>query len=115
MAYTDVDQLRTLLGESIGPGQSAADTLFSAEELDNLLTKHGSPEAALVEGWQIKAGKLANLADTTEGESRRALSQLHLAAIRMARHYQDTGLGVDDRDMIGRTRVHRIQRPGWQG
>lgn len=117
MAYTDVERLRTLLGESIPTGGSAEDTNFTAEELDNLLTEHGGvPEDCLVEGWQIKAGKYAALVDVTEGESSRKMSALHQAAIRMARMYQDQGVGVvDPVPNKTTTRIHRIQRPGFQG
>lgn len=83
----DKARLRRLLGEPLTEGIDDTDTLFSNEEIDFLLAEHGSVEAALGEGWRMKAASLAGLVDTTEGTSKRAMSDLHKHAVEMVKHY----------------------------
>lgn len=108
MAITDAERLRTLLGESIPTGGSDADTLFTDEQIDDLLTRYGTPNDSLGEGWAIKAAALADLVDTTEGSSVRKMSQAHEAALKQAASYTEAG-GVGGRTKIGR--IVRSQRP----
>jgi hypothetical protein len=105
--------LRLKLGEVIPDGGIDEDSLFSNEQIDALIDKHGSPDAALGEGWRIKAGLLADLVDVTEGSSRRNLSSLHQNALRMALLYNNAVPPTDP--TFGRTRVRQITRTGWQG
>jgi hypothetical protein len=108
MAITDDERLRTLLGESIPDGGTAADTLFTDEQITDLLARYGSPNDSLAEGWAIKAAALADLVDTTEGSSVRKMSQAHDAALKQVEIFTDAG-GVGGRTKIGR--IVRSQRP----
>jgi hypothetical protein len=103
MAMTDTERLRALLGETIPVGGSASDTLFSEDQVDDLLTRHGSVEAAESEGWRQKAAALATLVDTTEGSSTRKHSAAHKAALAQVRTANTTAGGRG-------TRIHQIER-----
>lgn len=82
---TDAERVRDLLGEPIPEGGSDTDTLFSSQKITDLLTDAGGDvEAAVAEGWRVKAALLADLVDTTEGTSKRAMSNLHKNALAMA-------------------------------
>jgi len=109
MAMTDVERLRSFLGEMIPAGGSASDTLFTEDQIDDLLDRHGSPEAARREGWEWKAAILANLVTTTEASSTRKLSDSHRAAIAELNRLGALGpSGLLPGG--GRTRIHRIER-----
>ena len=101
-AITNEQRLRKLLGESIPTGGTAADTLFSDDEIADLLTRHVEPENCLAEGWGMKAAALADLVTTVEGSSQRKLSDLHDHAMAQVKFY---GGGFN-----GRTRVGSITR-----
>ena len=107
---TNADRLRSLLGEVIPDGGTDADSLLSDDEVADLLSRHGTVDKALPEAWGIKAAKLSNLVDVTEGDQRRSLSQAHRQALEMTKHYGDTG-GASG----GRTRINRIVRTGFSG
>ena len=107
---TDADRLRALVGEAIPETGTAADTLFTSVEIQDLLARNGDVEKALGEAWEMKAGKLSDLVDIQDGDQRRSLSQAHAQALRLAKWYYDRGqVG------IAKTRIHRIQREGFQG
>lgn len=108
MALTDSQKLRQLLGESIPLDGSASDTLFSNEEIDQLLDGVGNVERAAYEGWRAKAAKLSNLVDTTEGNSAKKFSQLLDNALDMVKIFLRSSEGATE----GRARVGRIKRPG---
>ena len=97
------DRIRQLLGEEIPIGGSDTDTLFLDGQIDDLLVTEGSVDAAVAEGWRIKAAKLATLVDTAEGTSKRAMSDLHKNALAMFESY--TG-GAS----AGKTRIHKLER-----
>lgn len=101
---TDADRLRARLGEDIPSGGADEDTLFSDEEIDDLLNTTSSLDAAISEGWEVKAARLASLSDVAEGNSRRNLSALHRQALTMARHNSS---GSD----ANRVRLGNISRP----
>jgi hypothetical protein len=106
-------EIRLKLGEVIPEGGTDADTLFSDIQVDNLVDKHGSVDAALGEGWQIKAGLLAGLVDIAEGGSKRNLSSLYQNALRMAEVY-----GFNDLSSSGpsnHVRIRTLHRSGFQG
>ena len=105
MAMTTEERLRSYLGEMIPVGGSASDTLFSEDQIDDLLTRHGSPEAARREGWEWKAGILATLVTTTEASSTRKLSDAHRAALNELER-----LGPPGSTTTGGTTIHRISR-----
>lgn len=104
MAVTDSERLRSYLGETIPAGGAASDTLLSEDQIEDLLTRHASPEAARGEGWIIKAAALATLVDTTEGSSTRKHSAAHKAALAQAKLFGGVAGGA------GVTRVHTIDR-----
>jgi hypothetical protein len=115
MAVSGHDRLRALLGESIPAGGSESDTLFSDDQVDDLLTRHTSVEASLAEGWQQKAASLATLVDRAEGDSKESLSQLHKQALTMVDLHQkdpDTGLPWGQ---VPITRVRKLKREGFYG
>lgn len=105
MAVTDVERLRSLVGEDIPEGGSASDTLLSQDQVQDLLDRHGSPEAAVTEAWLIKSAKLATLVDTVEGSSIRKHSAAHKAALSQVRVVNTTAGGRV-------TRIHQIEKPG---
>jgi hypothetical protein len=102
MAVTDVERLRGYLGEVIPAGGSASDTLFTADQIDDLLARHGSVEAARREGLELKAAALATLVTTVEGSSTRKLSDAHRAILSQIKALGPSG--------SSRTRIHRIMR-----
>jgi hypothetical protein len=108
MPHVDAAELRQLLGESIPVGSSAAETLFTDDEIDGFLNKNPDVERAAYAGWRVKAAKLSSLVDTTEGNSQKKFSQLLDNAIDMMKVYQRNSSGPTE----GRTRVGRITRPG---
>lgn len=105
MALTDAQRLRSLLGEEIPSGGSETDTLFSDEQINDLLTAAGGdPDVAVVAGWRIKAAKLADMVDVAEGNSSRALSDLHKNALAMVKFYAgdggDGGVAISPRNVV---------------
>ena len=104
MAVTDSERLRAYLGESIPSGGAASDTLFTEDQVEDLLERHGSPEGARREGLEIKAAALANLVTTVEGSSTRKLSDAHKAILAQISALGPSGSGST------RTRIHRISR-----
>lgn len=109
MALTDSQRLRALLGEDIPANGAATDTLFTDEEiLDFLDQTTGNVERAAYEGWRVKAARLANLVDTTEGNSQKKFSQLLDNANDMIKLYLRSSSGPTE----GRTRIGRARRAG---
>lgn len=113
MPLAQADKLRQLLGEQIPDGGTTADTLFSDDEIADLL--HGISEGdgdglerAALTGWRIKAAKLSNLVDTTEGNVQRKFSQLLDNALDMGKVYARSAGGATE----GRSRVGRARRAG---
>jgi hypothetical protein len=107
MALTDSEKLRQLLGESVPSDGSEADTLFTDVEITEFLLEAPSIEKAAYEGWRVKAAKLSNLVDTTEGNSQKKFSQLLDNALEMVKMFQRSSEGATE----GRTRVGKIKRP----
>jgi hypothetical protein len=113
MAITDEERLRALIGESIPEGKDETATLFSDDDITDLLERWGSVEASLGEAWEQKAAILVNLVTTTEGSSTRKLSDMHKAAMAMVKLYGGGAGGESPGVPIGGagiTRVHRIVR-----
>lgn len=107
MSMTDADRLRALLGEDIPDGGAAADTLFKDEEIQEYLETTPSINRAALAGWRVKAARLSNLVDTTEGNVQRKFSQLAAAAYDAIKLYERS----DDGPTEGRARVGRATRP----
>lgn len=108
MALTQNEKLRQLLGETVPPGGSYNDTLFTDEEIDEFVDEAPDLERAAYEGWRVKAAKLSTLVDTTEGNSQKKFSQLLENALDMVKVYQRSAGGPTE----GRTRIGRARRPG---
>lgn len=108
MALPEETKLRQLLGEDIPASGSASDTLFSDEEIFDLLDESPDIERAALNGWRIKAARLSSLVDNTEGNVQRKFSQLLDNASDMIKIYQRNSRGNTE----GRARVGRIRRPG---
>lgn len=106
MAQTDADRLRAMLGEDIPDGGSQADTLFTTDEIVELLAANPNLEIAAYEGWRVKAARLSSLVDTTEGNSQKKFSQLRANAEEMIKLYLRSSQGPTE----GRSRVGRIVR-----
>lgn len=107
MALTDVGRLRALLGETTPEGGDVSQTLFTDDELQDLLDSTGSVERAAYEGWRIKAAHFSNLVNVTDGNASREMSDLLKNAERMIKIYLRTSSGPTE----GRTRIGRIVRP----
>ena len=108
MPRTDVERLRAMVGESIPPNGDASDTLFTDEEIEDILSQSDDVEFAAYEAWREKAAKLSNLVDTTEGNSQKKFSQLLANATDMLKVYSRASGGPTE----GRSRVGRLTRPG---
>jgi len=101
------EQTRALLGETIPVGGDAADTMFSDDEIEDLLEKgFGDPNAAAYYGWMEKAANYAALVNVNEGNAARELSDLQRQAIRMADRY----VGYVETPSRGRARMGQIVR-----
>lgn len=98
---TPSDMLRSRLGERIPIGGTDADTMFTNAEILDLLS-YTNPER---EGWRRKAAEFASLVDTTEGTSKRAMSDLHKQALE---HME--AVDAEAVSSSARTRSHRIRR-----
>jgi hypothetical protein len=107
MALAPDEELRQLLGESIPDDGSDLDTLFTNDEIQGFLDKTSTLDRAAYEGWRVKAARLSNLVDTTEGNAQRKFSQLFGQAQDMMKTYMRSSQGSTE----GRTRVGRIKRP----
>jgi len=106
MAFTENEQLRQLLGETIPEGGTDADTLFTDDEIQSYLDATSSVDRAAYEGWRVKAARLSNLVDVTEGNASRKMSDLHAQAMSMVRQFERATAGPTE----GRTRIGRIRR-----
>lgn len=112
MNRTPAEQLRALLGEAIPVSGSASDTMFSDDEIDDLLERGSGAnfdypaEAAAYYGWLEKMANFANLVTVNEGNAMRELTELHRNAQRMVDRY----IGYVPTPGRGRARVGRIGR-----
>lgn len=107
MNQSPAEHLRLLLGESITPGKTDADTMFSNEEIDDFLeTSSGDVFAAAFHGWVAKMGNYANLVTVNEGNAMRELTELHKAAKRMVDQYS----GYAPTPGRGRAHIGNIRR-----
>ena len=106
------EQLRALLGEAIPAGGDASSTMFSEDEISDLLEKGTAAnfdypiEAGAYYGWLEKMANYANLVTVNEGNAMRELTELHRNAQRMVDRY----IGYVPTPGRGRARVGRISR-----
>lgn len=109
MATSDPDKLRAMLGERIPEGGTFFDTLFTDEQIMELISEAGGNlERAAYEGWRVKLAEFANLVDVTDATAQRKMSDLRENAEAMVKLYQRASGGSTE----GRTRVGRIVRGG---
>lgn len=106
------EQLRALLGEAIPAGGSDSDTMFTDEEIEDLIEKGTAAnedfalEAGAYYGWLEKMANYANLVSVNEGNASRELTELHRNAQRMVDRY----IGYVGTPSRGRARLGRIGR-----
>ena len=101
------NQTRALLGELYEAPKTAADTMFSDDEITDLLEKGLSdPNAAAYYGWMEKAATYAAMVNVNEGNAAREMSDLQRQAIRMADRY----VGYVETPSRGRARMGNIVR-----
>lgn len=105
MPVGDVNHVRELIGERVTAGSTEADTMFTDLEIGEILDRNGgSISATVAEAWRIKAAAFASLVDTSEGTSKRAMSDLHENALRMAAAAEENIPGAKG------TRIHPLKR-----
>lgn len=110
MSMTEEDLLRALLGEDIPPGGADTDTLFKDTEIASLVSVWGSADAAKARGWEVKAARLADLVDITEGSTARRMSKAFDHALGMAKALNAGDIGSGP-GTVGNAHLHRIERP----
>jgi len=108
-----VDRLRAYVGERIPTGGADTDTMFTDDEINDLLTNFQSPlqgneglYLAAAEGWERKASNYADQADHEQGGAKDTLSQLRSQAVQEADRFRKLAYGRFT------PRVGRIVRPG---
>lgn len=107
MNRTNAQRVRALIGEAIPDGKEASDTMFSHDEIDDILEEaNGNINAAAYFGWREKAANYASLVDVNEGNAARTLSDLHRQALRM----MDRFVGYVTTPSRGRARMGKIVR-----
>lgn len=107
MNRTAAQHTRALLGELFAAPQTAADTMFSDNEIEDFLEQgFGNPQAAAYWGWMEKAANYAALVNVNEGNAAREMSDLHRQALRMADRY----VGYVETPSRGRARMGNIVR-----
>lgn len=109
MNRTPSERVRALIGEPIPASGSEADTMFTDDEIEDML-ELGSNEvdAAAYYGWREKAANYANLVTVNEGNAARELSDLHRQALRM----MDRFVAYVETPGRGRARMGNITREG---
>lgn len=109
MIRTTAEHLRALLGEAIPTGGDDADTMFSDDEITDLLEQgYDNAFVGAYYGWMEKAANYAALVNVNEGNAAREMSDLHRQAIRMADRY----VGYVETPSRGRARMGNIVREG---
>lgn len=103
---TTIAEVRELIGETIPSGGVEADTLFTDLQVQAWIDATTTTDSAVVLGWRAKAAKFADLVDTSEGTSKRAMSDLLDHALKMVALYDGTTGGTP----AGRTRFRKLTR-----
>lgn len=107
------DQLRRKIGEPVPEGGTAADTMFSDEDIDRLLEAASTIDEATIEGWEEKLAQWAGLVDVTDGAASRKLGALMENARKMVAYYRSkVASGPNTSLSRTRTRVGKIIRNG---
>lgn len=109
MNQTDAERLRAKLGQQIPATGTAADTMFTDEEIEDLLEEgFGDVNAAAYWGWDQICAKYVHLVTVSEGNASRELTELHRNALRMRDRYA----GYVETPSRGRARIGRLTRDG---
>lgn len=109
MPVTPLQHLRNLVGEPIPAGGTESDTMFSDQDLQDILDQqdvNGSAFAAAYYVWMQKAANYAKLVNVNEGNAARELGELQSHALRMADRY----VGYVSTPSRGRARIGKIVR-----
>lgn len=88
MTMSLVDQVRMNAGETIPQGGSASDTLFSDQQILDMLELNNNlvnKTTAMV--WRAKAAQFAGLVDVQEGNSSRKMSAMVIQAQSQAKYW----------------------------
>ena len=101
-----VNELRSMLGESLGEGVVESDSLFTNLQLIAWLDAEPYMEGAALKGWLTKMAHFAGLVNVVDGASSRELGMLIDNAERMVKLYSKLSLGP----VAGRSRVGKIVR-----
>lgn len=104
----DITTLRAMLGEQIPPGGSAADTMFTDDQIASWLMGAKSLDEAALFGWRSKLATFAGMVNVTDGAASRELGMLFENAREMVDLYSNIVTGKASRP--GRTRVGKIIR-----
>lgn len=112
MPFTDVDRVRRLIGESIPADGSEADTMFTNDQIQDMLDSvvDGNLTRAALEGWKAKAAEYANLVTVSEGNSMRQMSDLHKNALAMIKKFEGDVAVIDNEGKRGRVTIGTISR-----
>jgi len=105
------DLVRLQCGESIPPGGSDADTMFTDDQIQTFLTmNNNSVNASTANAWRVKAAWFASQVDVVEGNSQRKMSQAYTQANSQAKYWANQ---PDNNAYIGRSRqiVNRRTMP----
>lgn len=88
MTMTSVQKLRLLTNED------ASDSDFTDADLQAVLTeKSDNVNRAAAQVWRLKAAKMADMVNITEGNSSRAWSQAYKQALEMAKTFDSLADG----------------------
>lgn len=105
--------LRQKIGETIPPGGSAADTMFTDAEIQAWIETSATINHAAVEGWEAKLAHFSNLVDVTDGAASRKLGDLAEQAEARLKYYRGRiAAGPEEGLNRSRTRIGRIVRNG---
>lgn len=108
MPLTAAERIRKHIGESVPSGGTAADTLFTEEEIQDIIERYPSEEVQVLEAWRQKAAALANLVDTTSGGDRRAFSDLHKHALEEEKLWRGVVERIAAQQQV--TKIRQIRR-----
>lgn len=102
-----ITEVREMIGETIPPGGSDVNTMFTDERVTAWINGSSSLEGAALRGWRAKAAEFSNLVNVTDGAASREMSDLLKNALEMVKQYN----GLSRGPAFGRTRVGKIIRP----
>lgn len=109
MNQTVEERLRVKLGQEIPVGGTDQDTMFTDEQIEDLLEETNNDiSAAAYWGWDAIAAKYVHLVSVSEGNASREMTELHRNALRMRDRYA----GYVVTPSRGRARIGKLVRYG---